>query len=84
MPHARNIDTAFWIWKTWNSPGHKNTGMWDDLARYRLSPGWHRLSSLATKEAEFIDANGQATPAAVEETYKVLSNLVDRLEQLAS
>jgi hypothetical protein len=66
MPHARSIDTAFWVWKTWNTRKHKNTKVWHQLARYRLSPGWLRAGHLTTSEdAEFIDVKGKAKPGKV-------------------
>lgn len=66
MPHARSIDTAFWVWKTWNVPGANTTESWKQLARYRLSPGWLRNSFQASVETQFIGDDDRATTGNVE------------------
>jgi hypothetical protein len=66
MPHARSVDTAFWIWKTWTVKGANNTDFWPNLARYRLSPGWLKGQFHAAEEVEFLDAEGAVRTGNVE------------------
>lgn len=63
MPFSRSLDTAFWVWKTWATPGHNDTSTWPVLARYRLSPGWLRASPFAMfQDTQILDCNGKAKP----------------------
>ncbi len=66
MPHTRSIDTAFWVWKTWNVKGANTTETWPQLARYRLSPGWLRGRFQTAKPIEMIGDDGKARPGTVE------------------
>jgi hypothetical protein len=68
MPHARSVDTAFWVWKTWNCPGHNNTDTWSQLSRYRLSPGWLRAGG-TSQTAEFLDADGKAAASKLVDVW---------------
>lgn len=66
MPQARSIDTAFWVWKTWNVKGANTTATWPQLARYRLSPGWLKNQFHASSDTQFLDDAGQATEGKVD------------------
>jgi hypothetical protein len=66
MPHARSIDTAFWIWKTWYVAGANTTDFWPNLARYRLSPGFLKNQFHAVETVEFLGEEGRAKSGTLE------------------